>query len=181
MYSYALNATITINVREVLLSLLIIAAIVLVVVLIMLLLRVFGTLKRINSIVDDVSFPLKDTTKELPAIAVNVRDILGNVVDLTDDLTVVSPELFQAILEALQAANAGVGAVSNIVVGFTDGVANFASGFRAGRGRAKPGAAGAAGAGFASTFASMAGSYAGAKSRAQDKKKAGARKRKVRR
>jgi hypothetical protein len=92
------------------------------VVLIVLLIRVITTMKKVNKLLDDVSVPLVETTAELPAMAVKIRDILGNLVDITDDVTEASPELLEHTLDALDAANSGVGAVSALVVGLSNGL-----------------------------------------------------------
>lgn len=118
----ALAVNVSLDLRDILLGLLILAGIVALVVLIVLLIRVITTMKKVNKLLDDVSVPLVETTAELPAMAVKIRDILGNLVDITDDVTASSPELLEHTLDALDAANSGVGAVSALVVGLSNGL-----------------------------------------------------------
>lgn len=163
MYLLALNSggQVTIDVQQLLLGLLIIVGVVLAVVLIIVLIKAIGTLTKVNRLIDDLSSPLKETTAELPAVAVNIRDILGNLVDLTDDVTVASPELLDAVIEALQSANAGVGSVSSLVVGLSNGITNVAQRFTSPTRRSS----------FVNAFASMAGSFTAAKANAKKKRK----------
>lgn len=65
----SLNSTISINVQDLLLGLLVIAGIAVLVILFVILIRVLGTLGKVNRMLDDVTVPLKGTTAELPAMA----------------------------------------------------------------------------------------------------------------
>ena len=66
-------------------------------------------------------------SRELPAMGIHIRDILENVVDITDDLAIASPELLAAVIEALESVNSALDSVSNMVVGVSDGVSNVAN------------------------------------------------------
>ena len=122
---YALSTTITIDLMDLLLGLLVAVGVILGIFLIVLLAKLVSTMKKINSLVDDIDEPVSKTIAQLPDMMKKLDAVSADVAVLTE----AAKETVPAVLEDAQAMTnsirGGVEALGGATKVVAEGVAGF--------------------------------------------------------
>lgn len=121
----ALSTTITIDVMDLLLGLLVVVGIVFGIFLIILLARLAGTMKKVNKLVSDIDEPVTKTVDQLPDLIKKLDAVAGDV----SVLTVSAKESVPAMLDDVQTmtgtVRGGVEAIGSAARSVGEGVSSF--------------------------------------------------------
>ncbi|NJP40690.1 hypothetical protein HCH52_06455 [Oscillospiraceae bacterium HV4-5-C5C] len=116
--NYNLTATaVQIDLSALWTALLSLAGVTLMVFVIILIARLIGTLKRVNTLIEDLQPDLKKTVEKLPQTMDSVNTISGNLVDLTDDITETVPGILNDVGDMTDSVKETVEDVTGLVSG----------------------------------------------------------------
>lgn len=124
---YLLTAEVMVNLNTVWTALLSLAGVALMVTLIVLIVKLIGTMRRVNQLVDDINLPLKEAVDKLPQTMEHVNLVAGNLVDMTDDLTEELPAILSDASGMTGSFSTAVSALSDNVTEISDGVHGIVS------------------------------------------------------
>lgn len=127
---YLITAEVMINLSSVWTALLSLAGVVLMVALTVLVVKIIGTMRRVNQLVDDINFPLKEAVDQLPQTMESVNLVAGNLVDMTDDLTEELPAILSDASGVTGSFSTAVSALSDNVTEISDGIHGVVNFFR---------------------------------------------------
>lgn len=116
MGSWFISGTaVTVDLDQVWRGLLTLAGVAVILSIALLILKIMGTVKRINRLIEEVSPPVKAVVNQLPQTITHLNNISGNLEDISDEVAEVVPVLLTDVRDTSETAVGLVSSVSDVL------------------------------------------------------------------